>query len=284
MAAPRPKAPHDGAPRFHALDVDGFRVTEAWFPAGLFLPPHVHERAVFAIFLDGGMDVSFSAAARSFSCAPSTVLIEPPGVRHTQRFGNSDAHLVVVGPDPERKDLTRPCRPLVDEISVFPHGVIATMARRIVRELKSADPVAPLAIEAIVLEMLAAAARLDERERRPAPPADFLRLAQEVIHDRFRERLRIADIATESGVHPVRLARTFRARFHISIGEYIRRLRLEWAAERLLHPDENISGVALSAGFSDQSHFTRAFKRHTGVTPGEFRDWHSRARQSRAVG
>ncbi|HUP00162.1 MAG TPA: AraC family transcriptional regulator, partial [Gemmatimonadota bacterium] len=46
------------------------------------------------------------------------------------------------------------------------------------------------------------------------------------------------------------------------------------AAERLgdpSEPSETLASIALQAGFSDQSHFTRAFKRHTGRTPHQFR-------------
>ena len=50
------------------------------------------------------------------------------------------------------------------------------------------------------------------------------------------------------------------------MGEYARSLRLEWAASRLALDDASLAQVALEAGFADQSHFTRAFRRHAGVT------------------
>jgi len=49
-------------------------------------------------------------------------------------------------------------------------------------------------------------------------------------------------------------------------------LRLEWAAEELARDDARLADVALRAGFADQSHFTRLFRRHTGVTPGHYRE------------
>jgi AraC family transcriptional regulator len=57
----------------------------------------------------------------------------------------------------------------------------------------------------------------------------------------------------------------------VSVGDYVRRLRLEWAANELATSELPLADVAIGAGFVDQSHFTRAFKRHTGVTPGRFR-------------
>jgi AraC family transcriptional regulator len=72
-------------------------------------------------------------------------------------------------------------------------------------------------------------------------------------------------------VHPDHLARAFKLRFGLPIGSYLRRLRLDWAATRLESNEQAISAIALAAGFADQSHFTRTFRRHTGLTPHEYR-------------
>jgi AraC family transcriptional regulator len=49
-------------------------------------------------------------------------------------------------------------------------------------------------------------------------------------------------------------------------------LRIEWATARLRDSRSSLSEIALSAGFADQSHFTRVFRRATGLTPARFRD------------
>ena len=74
-----------------------------------------------------------------------------------------------------------------------------------------------------------------------------------------------------AGVHPSHLAHTFRARLGTSVGEYVRRLRVEWAAERLGDSDAPISAIAIQAGFSDQSHLTREMVRRLGVSPARLR-------------
>jgi AraC-like DNA-binding protein len=55
------------------------------------------------------------------------------------------------------------------------------------------------------------------------------------------------------------------------VGEYIRRLRLDYAMQELAQSAKAIAEVALEVGFYDQSHFTHAFKLHTGMTPAQFR-------------
>jgi len=59
---------------------------------------------------------------------------------------------------------------------------------------------------------------------------------------------------------------TVRDRIHAQ-----RRLRIEWAAHALLREDAPVADVALRAGFADQSHFTRFFRRLMGVTPHAYR-------------
>ena len=91
------------------------------------------------------------------------------------------------------------------------------------------------------------------------------------MHARFREPLRLADVAREADVHPGHLARAFRQHFRMTLGSYVRTLRLEWVTTELLRSDESLASIALAAGFADQSHLTRAFKLYCGLTPQVYR-------------
>jgi AraC family transcriptional regulator len=92
-----------------------------------------------------------------------------------------------------------------------------------------------------------------------------------MLHAQFTEGIRTAEVADAVGVHPAHLARVFRNHFKLSMGSYVRGLRLDWAARELIRSNTSLSAVALAAGFADQSHFTRFFKRHTGLTPYGYR-------------
>ena len=72
-------------------------------------------------------------------------------------------------------------------------------------------------------------------------------------------------------VHPVYLAGKFRRHYGASVGEYVRRLRLKTACRELSHSDAPLSDIAAGVGFYDQSHFTNACKRLTGMTPAQYR-------------
>jgi AraC family transcriptional regulator len=68
--------------------------------------------------------------------------------------------------------------------------------------------------------------------------------------------------------------RLSRRAFGESLGSYQRRLRVRLACERLRDSSLSLAAIALDAGFTDQSHFTRVFKRLIGATPAVFRREH----------
>jgi AraC family transcriptional regulator len=105
-----------------------------------------------------------------------------------------------------------------------------------------------------------------------AAPPTWLPEATEYLRARFRESFRVADVACAVGVHPVHLARVFRLHHGTTVGEEVRRLRIDWAAAELSSSERPLAEIAFDAGFADQSHFTRAFKARTGVPPGRYRE------------
>jgi len=256
-----------GSPTFRALELDGFGVTEAWFPAGEVLARHTHDRACVAVMMEGSFDLQLTGKA--YHCAPASVFTEPAGESHANFMGTGGAHVVVVQPDPTRRELLRPFAALLDQPTHWHHARLAEQAARLARELDGPDNLSPLAAEGIVLDMLVSLARIDAT--RPGRPPRWLLQAQELLHARFTEPIRTEELANTVGVHPAHLARGFRIHFRVSMGTYLRRLRLDWAAGELLRSSAPLAAVALAAGFADQSHFTRFFKRHTGLTPNAYR-------------
>ena len=260
-----------GAAGAAELDLDAFRVTEARFPARARLAPHVHDRAAFAVMLEGSFDLSITN--RVYPCEPGSAVSEPAEERHGNVLGTAGARVVVVQPAPDAVDRLGPCGRLFDEVRHASRSPVRGLAASIARELRAPDSATPFAVEGLVLEMLALASRQEYLDRtargRTVPP--WLARTRDVLHERFRDPPPLGDLAREAGIHPDHLARAFRTRFGVPVGTYVRRLRLEWAMSRLDGTADPIGRIALGAGFADQSHFTRVFKRHTGLTPGEYR-------------
>ncbi|HKB29479.1 MAG TPA: AraC family transcriptional regulator [Streptosporangiaceae bacterium] len=259
-----------GSARSLGVDADGFQVTRVRFPPLLRLPLHTHERATVAVILSGSFDGLMRSA--SHPCPPATVLTEPAGEPHGNLFERAGAEVLIVQPDPARLELLEPFARLLGEAGHIRDPVAAAVARRAAGELRDPDAVTPFAVEGLILELLARTARLRHPRRTgTAPSPHWLGEARALLHDRRGERLRVTEVAAAVGVHPVHLARVFRLHYGMPVGAYLRGLRLDGAARRLAGSDDAIAEIAVRAGFFDQSHFTRVFKRQFGLTPLAYR-------------
>jgi len=95
-------------------------------------------------------------------------------------------------------------------------------------------------------------------------------LIQDHIDTHFS--LSLKEVAQSLRVHPAYLSREFAKYFdHLSFGEYIRKLRIEKAVNLLETGKHSLSEIAYLTGFSDQSHFTRIFKKQMGVPPSVYK-------------
>jgi YesN/AraC family two-component response regulator len=84
--------------------------------------------------------------------------------------------------------------------------------------------------------------------------------------------LNLSEIAEGLNVHPAYLSRQFSKYFdNLTFGEYIRKLRIDKAQHLIHHTHHSLSEIAYLIGFSDQSHFTRIFKKHTGQNPLDYK-------------
>jgi AraC family transcriptional regulator len=134
-----------------------------------------------------------------------------------------------------------------------------------------ADRDGALAIESLTWEILAEAVDRGGAHGAGKDRPRWVERARELVEHSGVGSPGLAQIAAEVGVHPVHLAATFRRFYGCSIGEYSRRRRLEHARRLLADRSSSLAQVAVQAGFADQSHLTRAFRRHAGVTPARYR-------------
>jgi len=260
-----------GSPRFRRRDLGAVRVTDACFAARDVLQRHSHERTIVGFMVAGGFDLSFSR--RTFDCVAGSVFVEPAGERHGNRLGADGARVLVleIDPDLSRGDLAR-FEEFLSAPSLARRADLTPGMRQLLQAVGSADSAA---VEANAWELLGRAAAPWPRAR----PEGWAERIRELLHDNLHRPMKLVDLARETGVHRVHLGRVFRDRFGESLGDYHRRIRLDWAAGQLQRDEATIGEIALRAGFTDQAHFTRFFKRHAGVTPGAFREGYQRSRR-----
>jgi AraC family transcriptional regulator len=253
------------------LDVDPHRVVER----------HSHEEAHFVLVLDG-LYVSSAAGADAVSCAPFLVF-NPAGTTHRDRFEarsrvmegrfltlsfSADMIAAAAG---DGAALHHTATAIHD-----PHAV--ALAKRVARECVSTSGLSDLGTESLGASLLSLVAKTRGVESSHAPR--WLRVAEELLHDASDQNLRIAHLAAAVGVHPVHFARVFRQFVGCTPADYLRRRRIERSMVLLRETNRPLSEIAACCGFGDQSHFSNAFRRVHGVTPGRCRGARSRGQRS----
>jgi AraC family transcriptional regulator len=258
----------------------GFTFTESVYSPNLNLPKHCHEQAYCCFVLEGAYTEQYEGKIRN--CRPSTLVFHPSREEHAERFHENGGRLFRIEIEPGRLNAIREYTSLSERPADFYGGRLALLVTQLYREFREEDLAAPLAMEGLSLEIFAEATRSNPLVTRTCPPR-WLGQVNELLREKFRDSLTLKMIADSAGVHPVHLVRSFRRVYRSTIGDYLRRLRVEFASQQLAATDTPLATIALASGFADQSHFTRIFKRLTGLTPAQYRSVYrgAQARQRR---
>lgn len=88
------------------------------------------------------------------------------------------------------------------------------------------------------------------------------------MEQHLEEQLTLADIASYAGFSPYHFHRLFRREVGMNIADYLRKRRLCYAAQLLLHTEAAIIDISLHCHFESQESFTRAFKNCTACRRG----------------
>jgi AraC family transcriptional regulator len=150
-------------------------------------------------------------------------------------------------------------------------GIVPALALRIQSGLGTAAcPTDRFALEGLLIELALATARA-----RSAQPVSgrtaWLNGVREQLEAEFRAPPSPGALAQARGMHPAYLCQAFRAAFGMSMGEFARQVRFEWARASLRTGHASLSDIALSAGYTDQAHFSHDFKTRAGTSPRQFR-------------
>jgi AraC family transcriptional regulator len=248
------------------LETPAVKVEEELYPPGLCIPRHSHDAANFIYIIAG---THWSGHSRGGdTCAPGTVRFLPAGEPHENYFP--------VGSRAVEIELRQPIFELAAEHGhticspgELAHPSAGALGERLYREFRRRDDVSLLDIEAVTLQLLLSGAE-DSTPRRSLAPRWLLRI-REMLREQEHQRPTLADLSRCVGRHPVQISRQFHHHFGCTISEYMRRVRIARAQSLLHRRDLEVAEIALACGFSDQSHFTTAFRRLTGMPPHRYR-------------
>jgi AraC family transcriptional regulator len=250
-------------------NVGGLRLFETEYAADLTIDPHPHAEPLLSVVLEGGLTERWGRTRADCEAGALTYL--PSHEPHSQEYhvDGSRCFLVQFG-QPWIKRMTALGLESCSDPLALKGSRANWLADQLYREFRTPDEASDLAVEGLALAMLGELVRADSTREQESHPGWLVR-ALEMLHGGVGGQVAMADIAAEVDVHPTHLARTFRERFGCTMGEYLRRLRVDAARDEMLTTDQPLATIALSAGFADQAHFTRTFKQETGETPGAWR-------------
>lgn len=100
------------------------------------------------------------------------------------------------------------------------------------------------------------------------------------IHDHFQTQLKLKDMAAMSGASETYFCRLFKHETGMTFLNYLNGLRIEQACVLLRDTSNNALDICYQVGFNDYTHFGRQFKKHTGMSPANFRQRHQQDRKN----
>lgn len=264
---PAPSSLHLVRQDLNILKLPSLTLTESLHSPELRIPAHVHSTASICLTLTG--EAREIINGNSLVVHPGCAIIRGPEVRHANTYGPLPHRGFMIELDNKWLCACSHFSSVLDGYRLYIGGPVPALALRIYHESRIKDSVAPVIVEGLVLEMLGHASR--SLIETPARAPQWLTQARDLLQERFNDSLNLVEIAHTVGVHPTHLARSFKKHFRSTVGEYVRRLRLDWAMRQLSESEDSIAEIAAAAGFYDQSHFSHLFKQHTGFSPAEFR-------------
>ncbi|MFY0636705.1 helix-turn-helix domain-containing protein [Maricaulis maris] len=249
----------------------GLDVRLTWYRPGEQMAPHTHGCHQISWLLCG--ELRETGGRHEHEVIRTSRGVKPAGFRHANVYGAGGALVLAVDMDPDGpacSDLPGPGDWSWAEASSDTPIEILQLSTA----LNAAGAGSAMTVSDITACALAPV--LD-----PALDDPHARAVEGPVSPRWLERVReqlrddpdepdLASLADQAGVHRVHLSRSFRARFGLPPSRYRLRSRVSRAIADMVDGSD-LADAAMSAGFADQSHFTRAVRAQTGFTPHHLR-------------
>jgi AraC family transcriptional regulator len=228
---------------------------------------HYHDALHLSLVLRGSIEETVGNVTER--AGPLSVVVKEAGVAHANDFGRAGAKLVrlqvasdTIGSLIGDKSRSPEWKWTHDVRVAAPFLRLAHRATEGSSTFDSSDP--------DVLDLFAAVTARPALAPRGRPPAWLEERVRE-LRETWYPGLTVRNIAERAGVHPVYLARSFRRWYGSGVAEEMRRLRFRQAVAQIAHSTRTISRVAHEAGFADEPHLCREFRRTVGFTPRRYR-------------
>jgi len=150
---------------------------------------------------------------------------------------------------------------------------VQTMIRDLTQETESRNPGYRVIAQARFMELAVHLSRIYSEEP-TTESLDLLRIGDAIAHleTHFSEKISLDELARKSHLSKRHFHRVFRDCIGRSPIDHLMHIRIQKAAEQLLHSDRSITEIAYDCGFSDSNYFTRCFRKAMNQTPRQYRN------------
>jgi AraC-like DNA-binding protein len=257
-----------------APDCDGLVRLEACLAAHAYRP-HRHDTYAIGITLAGVQCYHHRKSRRE--SLPGEVVVLHPDELHDGEAGTDDAllyRMLYIRPEAIRAALA-------DRAGSLPfvrdgHSKdrrLALVVRRAIDDFSR--PLEPLEADDVVVGLADALLALDHTlvssRAMPSGVSAAVRRARDLLDEARSASVTSRDLEVATGLSRFDLMRHFRRAFGTSPHRYLLMRRLERSREMMRNPHVRLAEIAVTAGFADQAHFTREFRKAFGFTPGLWR-------------
>lgn len=239
--------------------LSGCRVTRITDRAHARVDEHSHDWPVLSLYVLGGY-TNRTTVGESRVSSPSATLYRA-GEAHANTIGENGYEQIQLEFDPDWLDL--PALHSFDPVLSWIGGPVAASARALAALWQQ-----PGAREAELAEATRTFLRLASSAGRPPKPPWLDHAVQRLTSDAPPSTI---DLARELGMNPGWLAEAYRRAMGEGVAETVVRRRVEVSARLLRETEEPAAEVASAAGFCDQSHMIRAYRKWLGRTPSQVR-------------
>lgn len=234
-------------------DFTGVRVRRVLDPSRAVVAEHAHDWPMISLYVMGGYRNITDGGEREIA-SPSMVFYRP-GAAHCNVAGDTGFEQIEIEFDPS---WLGPSALPPEEVLVREGGSCGTLARSVAIQCGAGISEAGLRNS---IQHLINIARFEPTR----PVSTWIDTVTNSL--RADPGRRIADLAREVGRSPAWIGPAYRSRVGEGLLEVAARFRVERATQLLRESDETLCAIAIEAGFSDQSHMTRTFRRVLGRLP-----------------
>ncbi|MFH6992708.1 helix-turn-helix transcriptional regulator [Flavobacterium sp. FlaQc-48] len=244
-------------------NTQGIAVVETEYKNKVYEGWHSHNNAHITLFLKGGT----TEKRKNFSenVGPGSLLFYHSDELHLNQdtlFPSKNINIEIEDHLLKELELTE----AIIEKSVQHTALTKFLILKIFKECQVADAFSGDTIQMLFVQLSNANTHLERFEKSPF----WVKSLNELLNDSWNENPGLQDLAQVLNVNPITISKHFPKYFGCTLGEYMRRMKINRSLALIQSSDHNLTEIGFQCGFADQSHFIRTFKNQTGFLPKQF--------------